>query len=284
LWTGEIHGIKEGKIFDSRVALAKAKIHPPNQKGISGSQFEGADSIVLSGGYEDDQDHGHTIIYTGSGGRDSNTKKQTRDQELLGDNLALAHSKLEGLPVRVTRGHTHKSPFSPEAGYRYAGIFYIEDYWREKGNAGFDVWRFRLVASNGIQAFAQVEEDREEYTQAARRDGKSSRIVRDRKVADRVKKLYAYSCQVCGVVLKTTAGAYAEAAHIKPLGEPHNGPDVLANILCLCPNHHVLFDNGGFTINDDFSLNNIDGVLNVHSRHAIDLSLVRYHREHYPDS
>jgi hypothetical protein len=36
-----------------------------------------------------------------------------------------------------------------------------------------------------------------------------------------------------------------EAAHIRPLGAPHNGPDTLDNTLCLCPNHHVLFDHGG---------------------------------------
>ena len=281
---GEIRGVNQGDVFENRIALAKAKIHPPLQKGISGSQVEGADSIVLSGGYEDDIDFGYEIIYTGAGGRDPNTSKQIRDQELLGDNLALARSKLENLPVRVTRGHAHKSSLSPEAGYMYAGIFYIEDYWRERGAAGFYVWRFRLVKGDDLGDVQQVKEDREEYNSAPRRDVRSKQIVRDRKVAEEVKKLYSYSCQVCGVVLNTTAGAYAEAAHIKPLGQPHNGPDVLANLLCLCPNHHVLFDNGGFTINDDFSLNNINGILRVHFKHNIDLSLIRYHRKHYSDS
>ena len=36
-----------------------------------------------------------------------------------------------------------------------------------------------------------------------------------------------------------------EAAHIRPLGAPHNGPDTLDNTLCLCPNHHVPFDHSG---------------------------------------
>lgn len=278
---GEIPGIKEGKTFKNRADLAKAGVHPPLMKGISGSQEEGADSIVLSGGYEDDQDYGRKIIYTGAGGRDPSTGKQIEDQKLERDNLALAQSKLEGLPVRVSRGHGHQSPFSPNSGYLYAGLFHIEDYWREKGDAGFYVWRYRLVSASPSVGIDEVKEDREEYNEAPRRDGKTRRIVRNRVVADKVKKLYGYSCQVCDVVLKTTAGAYAEAAHIKPLGEPHSGPDVLANILCLCPNHHVLFDNGGFTINDDFSLNDIGGFLSVHSKHTIDLDLVKYHREHY---
>ncbi len=37
--------------------------------GISGSESEGADSIVLSGGYEDDEDLGDEIVYAGHGGR-----------------------------------------------------------------------------------------------------------------------------------------------------------------------------------------------------------------------
>jgi predicted restriction endonuclease len=41
---------------------------------------------------------------------------------------------------------------------------------------------------------------------------------------------------------------YAEAHHIKPLGAPHNGPDVRANILCVCPNDHVLLDYGAIKL------------------------------------
>ena len=53
---GHIDGTFIGDIFDNRVALAKSGIHPPTQAGISGGSKEGADSIVLSGGYEDDED------------------------------------------------------------------------------------------------------------------------------------------------------------------------------------------------------------------------------------
>jgi putative restriction endonuclease len=38
--------------------------------GIAGSVSEGADSIVLSGGYEDDEDRGEEIVYTGHDGKD----------------------------------------------------------------------------------------------------------------------------------------------------------------------------------------------------------------------
>ena len=72
-----------------------------------------------------------------------------------------------------------------------------------------------------------------------------------------------------------------EAAHIRPLGAPHNGPDTLDNTLCLCPNHHVLFDHSGITIDEDLSIVGVEGRLAVHPRHSIDDSHLRYRREHY---
>lgn len=37
----------------------------------------GAQSVVLSGGYEDDVDNGEWFLYTGSGGRDLSGNKRT---------------------------------------------------------------------------------------------------------------------------------------------------------------------------------------------------------------
>jgi len=48
------------------------------QAGIVGGTGSGAESIVLSGGYTDDEDHGDEIIYTGDGGRDPRTGRQIR--------------------------------------------------------------------------------------------------------------------------------------------------------------------------------------------------------------
>jgi putative restriction endonuclease len=70
---GEIEGHPEGAVFDSREALSKAGVHRPTMAGISGTADEAADSVVLSGGYEDDFDYGDEVVYTGHGGRDPNT-------------------------------------------------------------------------------------------------------------------------------------------------------------------------------------------------------------------
>jgi len=48
---GNIVGVKVGDAFESRRALSEAGVHRHIQAGISGSQGEVADSIVLSGGY-----------------------------------------------------------------------------------------------------------------------------------------------------------------------------------------------------------------------------------------
>jgi putative restriction endonuclease len=96
--------------------------------GISGSGTEGADSVVLSGGYEDDEDRGEVIVYTGHGGNDPNTKRQVADQEFSRGNLALAVNRKEGLPVRVIRGAELDSPYAPERGFRYDGLYVVESY------------------------------------------------------------------------------------------------------------------------------------------------------------
>jgi putative restriction endonuclease len=66
---GHVPGHPEGSLFENRAELNASRVHIPTQAGISGSQTEGAESIVLSGGYEDDADYDDTIIYTGHGGR-----------------------------------------------------------------------------------------------------------------------------------------------------------------------------------------------------------------------
>ena len=112
---------------EDREALAAAGVHRPLQAGISGSTAEGADSIVVSGGYEDDRDYGDEITYTDHGGNDRQTGRQIANQTLTRNNLALARNKAEGLPVRVVRGAHVGSPYAPATGYRYDGLFFVAD-------------------------------------------------------------------------------------------------------------------------------------------------------------
>ena len=73
---------------------------------------------------------------------------------------------------------------------------------------------------------------------------KRYRVLRDTALARRLKELHRDSCQICGVRLQLSDRTYSEAHHIKPLGMPHNGPDIAENLLVLCPNDHALLDYG----------------------------------------
>ena len=97
---GEIESVTEGQIFESRRELHDANVHNGLMRGIG---KQGA-SIVLSGGYVDDEDLGDEIIYTGEGGRDSNTGLQVGDQTLTKGNKFLEENYRLGNPIRVIRG------------------------------------------------------------------------------------------------------------------------------------------------------------------------------------
>lgn len=275
---GHIDGVPVGSTFESRRALFEVGVHRQLQAGIAGRAREGAESIVLSGGYEDDRDFGSEILYTGQGGRDAASGQQVHDQQLNRGNLALANSMRQGLPVRVIRGASPEVHDPPPSGYRYDGLYRVTDFWPQIGESGHRVWRFRLVPFEAPQS-DRVGEHGASYNPAPRRKEQVERIVRRAAVAESVKRLHDYRCQVCGERLDTAAGSYAEAAHIRPLGRPHNGPDVAENVLCLCPNHHVLFDQFGLAIADDFELIGFPGRLRTHLRHRIAPAHVRYHRD-----
>lgn len=103
-----------------------------------------------------------------------------------------------------------------------------------------------------------------------RKDVVASRIIRDSTLSYRLKSMHSNLCQLCGITLDMPGGQkYSEAHHIKPLGKPHNGPDVIENMLCLCPNHHALIDYGAIKI-DTNSMRKIAG-------HNISDEFVQYH-------
>ena len=141
---GHIPGYPEGSCFGTRAELSQTGLHRPRIAGISGRGRSGANSVVLAGGYEDTEDCGDEILYTGHGGRDPETERQVAHQTLTRGNLALACNKHYGWPVRVIRGAREPSPYAPAAGYRYDGLYSVDAYWREVGKAGFSIWRFRL--------------------------------------------------------------------------------------------------------------------------------------------
>jgi putative restriction endonuclease len=283
---GEIPGVVVGTTFATRREVSEAGIHRALQAGIVGTGATGAESIVVSGGYEDDVDNGWELVYTGHGGRDG-SGRQVSDQSFESPgNAALQTSLLTGAPVRVVRGAHRGSVYAPQSGYRYDGLFLVEKAWRERGRSNHLICRYRMVsADTPVTAVHDVEAPVVEAPNGSaapeRRTSTSQRLVRSIQVAEYVKNVHDHTCQACGTRLTIGTRAYSEGAHIRALGRPHNGPDVPGNVLCLCANCHVLFDNGALLISDDLSVT-VNGErvspLRTDERHVIAPEHLRYHR------
>lgn len=263
-------------------------MHRPTVPGISGTKAEGADSIVVNGGYVDDVDHGEEIIYTGAGGNDPGSKRQVADQSLeYTNNAGLVTSQLEGLPVRVIRGPSGDPAYSPKTGYRYDGLYRVAEHWADTGADGFLIWRFRLERLTGQEQVPYVPLSNlpAGSTQPKTFKGITTRVVRSTAVSQAIKRLYDGACQVCHVQLPVPGGSVAEGAHIRALGRPHSGPDVPENVLCLCPNHHSLFDQGGIYVTDTFEVRDYlgkpVGPLARDPEHEIEVAHLRAHRERF---
>lgn len=71
---GNLPDLAEGDEFLDRKSVRAAGIHLALVAGIDGNPKVGASSIVLNGGYVDDEDLGEEIIYTGHGGNDPSSK------------------------------------------------------------------------------------------------------------------------------------------------------------------------------------------------------------------
>ncbi|KAF7824996.1 E3 ubiquitin-protein ligase ORTHRUS 2-like [Senna tora] len=144
-------GVLVGACWEDRLECRQWGVHFPHVSGIAGQSNYGAQSVVLSGGYVDDEDHGEWFLYTGSGGRDLSGNKRTNktqsfDQKFEKYNLALKVSCMKGYPVRVVRSHKEKrSSYAPEKGLRYDGVYRIEMCWQKEGLQGFKVCRYLFI-------------------------------------------------------------------------------------------------------------------------------------------
>ncbi|QRV81673.1 E3 ubiquitin-protein ligase UHRF1 [Ceratobasidium sp. AG-Ba] len=174
---GLIPGVRIGTWWETRAECSGAAIHAPFVAGISGGA-EGAYSVALSGGYDDDVDMGEAFTYTGSGGRDlKGTKANPKNLRTAPQsshqtfenafNKALLVSSQTKKPVRVIRGFKLPSKYAPKTGYRYDGIYVVEKAWLEPGNnpGRFKVCKFafrRVPGQPPIPERSANDDDEEE--------------------------------------------------------------------------------------------------------------------------
>ena len=142
----------------------------------------------------------------------------------------------------------------------------------------------RLVENTPISS--QVPEIPQGQDLPGRKAVTASSIQRSADVSRWVKQVYNDTCQVCGTRLQIPGKGASDAAHIRGLGSPHNGPDIIENILCLCPNHHRTFDSGAWALTDDFKVKDLLtgqdlGSIHLHASHRLSLDCVRYQRDYW---
>ncbi|WP_335940338.1 YDG/SRA domain-containing protein [Streptomyces sp. PTD5-9] len=296
IYFGPPPDVNEGQWFRTHDDLYAADVHRFRGQGISGTSHEGVDSIVASGGYAGDQDLGDVIIYTAQGGSPDNDGHITEDQSLTGVNEGMLINYREGLPIRYVRGLGIKRRKATE-GYRYRGLYLVEAYWSVLTPRRHVMWQFRLAKvatgerwDSGEESCAVVDEEEASNQQVVARYVSTQRRVRNTPEARAIKALYNNTCQMCRVpvVVDANGARYSEGAHIHALGRPHGGRDVRSNILCLCPNCHVLFDNGARLITDDLKIvdalsRRVLGELYVAPEHQIDPACVHQNRSRWAD-
>ncbi len=150
--------------------------------------------------------------------------------------------------------------------------------------SGFKIYRFALrkIDDKPISTPAGELPLPSRNQEPDRAGSHTTRIVRDTLTSEAVKEAHQHICQTCSTRLERPGGAYAQAAYIRPLGRPHNGPDTADNILCLCPNCHVLFDGWAFAIEDDGTLiGAMSGSLYEVDAHPVSREHLAYHRRLY---
>ncbi|KAK1073383.1 hypothetical protein LTR74_001792 [Friedmanniomyces endolithicus] len=123
--TSKFHGngpLINGQWWPTQLTVVRDGAHGATIAGISGATGEGAYSCVMSGGstYED-EDHGEWVLYCGTDSKDGTATELT--QRML-------ESVENGEPIRLIRSSQLKSPFAPEIGFRYDGLYKAVSYER----------------------------------------------------------------------------------------------------------------------------------------------------------
>ncbi len=142
----------------------------------------------------------------------------------------------------------------------------------------------------------QISEEIEEY-QRPILEQIVSRPFRDATFTKKVRQAYNLRCAVSGLKLINGLGhVEIEAAHIRPVGNNHNGPDSVRNGIALSRTMHWMFDRGVISLSNDYDimlaknrvpddikqLMNPGGKINfpVDSRFYPHPQFLKYHREH----
>lgn len=111
------------------------------------------------------------------------------------------------------------------------------------------------LATKGTEGAMGDELQAAEEQQPFRSSVVTSRLFRDHAFAKRIASAYDFTCAMTGLKLINGGGRpEIEAAHIRPVGSQHHGPDSPRNGLALSRTFHWLFDRGQISIADDYRI------------------------------
>lgn len=135
------NGLINGQWWPIQLCLVRDGAHGTPQGGISGSTGEGATSIIVAGQYRDDEDQGDRLWYCGTKQNNSEKKAPTAGIQLL--KTAFQQDRV----IRVIRSSSENSTFAPRRGYRYDGLYRIQE--ERLVDEAKHHWKFLLVREPG---------------------------------------------------------------------------------------------------------------------------------------
>lgn len=136
-----------GQWWPTQLAALRDGAHGSSQGGIYGKTGHGAYSCIMAGNHEyggqddGDKDEGDVVYYCGT---DSYDGKITGGTQLMIEACANGHH------VRLIRSHKVQSPYAPEMGLRYDGLYDVVNYERLDPERSLrQRHRFKLIRKAG---------------------------------------------------------------------------------------------------------------------------------------
>ena len=117
-----------GAWWPSQLAALRDGGHGASQGGITGSPTSGAYSVIMAGGVDPagqpypNEDRGSEVLYCGT-----DNKEKDQNQPSLETRSLLTNHRIKQ-PVRLFRSHNLRTPFAPELGFRYDGLYDVAGY------------------------------------------------------------------------------------------------------------------------------------------------------------
>lgn len=181
----------------------------------------------------------------------------------VADNRALVKCMDERIPIGVFRQLTDKTDKKLGSTYRVLGLGLVTGY-----DSNQDVFIVESADRSAIetitntisdetnryeiQLYAQVMNSFHPFVKEESFSYTTTMPKRDKAFREIVVREYDYTCAVCNMKFRWQGFAEATAAHIIP--KYKNGTDDPRNGVALCRTHHWAFDQGVFSLTDNYEI------------------------------